>query len=128
MRTAATQTGPPIQFYLFAGHGDRGAVDAIERFVPRIRPPHSVTVSIDRAGGHNFHVWQAALPEILAWLGKAFRHSEWRAANRPQQCPVDPAPAGPLALLVDGPGDPGNSLIWLPSLSSLGRRSLPRMG
>lgn len=59
---------PAADLFLTAGGDDTPAVREIRAFVPRVRPPLSVTALVLRHGGHEFHPWLLAEPLIFDWL------------------------------------------------------------
>ncbi|GGQ49702.1 alpha/beta hydrolase [Couchioplanes azureus] len=60
----------PTHLFLFAGTGDREALEDLKAFAPLVHAPDTVKVVDDRPGGHNFATWNAVLPDLFQWLNR----------------------------------------------------------
>jgi enterochelin esterase-like enzyme len=60
----------PLRFYLFTSGGDREGVPALREFSRKIKQPDTAKVLVEGKGGHNFGVWQRALPATFTWIGQ----------------------------------------------------------
>jgi enterochelin esterase-like enzyme len=60
----------PTSLYLFASRGDPVGMRELRNFEKHVKAPDAATIVKLDAGGHNFGVWQAAMPQAFVWTAR----------------------------------------------------------